>query len=121
RLAESNPRARYLVIPMARGVDEQALLRSDYAPKATEEPQIVFRSDAQDRFDEQLRYGNRPKAELLACLGVPGPWQQWPGTAWEKRRRTRAQDIGLFVQGGWVARLDAGASDAVEAHGRSRF
>ncbi len=119
-LARANQEARYLVVPMARTADNRALLRPDFAPDPVDEPQLVFRRDARDRFDEALRYGHRPKAELLRCLGVPGPWHRWPATAWEQRRRAVAADAGSFATGGWVARLNPQASKRVEVSSSAR-
>lgn len=52
---------------------------------AQEEPQIMMHRTAAARYDETLRYGCRPKVELLMRLGVKGPWDSWPGQyAWER-------------------------------------
>eukprot|EP00957_Ditylum_brightwellii_P098383 7495677-Ditylum_brightwellii.AAC.1 len=52
---------KYMVVPMARILDNQELLpnRSDAIEAqldASSEPQIAFRCDAQLRFDEKKRY-----------------------------------------------------------------
>ena len=57
---------QYLVVPMARLLDNAYVLDETYRPKnAREEPQVAFRHDSQDEFDENFRYGRRPKVEFL--------------------------------------------------------
>ena len=102
----SRPDVRYGTVPMVRLSDNRVLLKPDFrAPPATDEPQIVFHREARDRFDEELRYGHRPKAELFIRLGIPGPWQGWMGTPWEPPHEIKVYDKGRFASGGWVARL----------------
>jgi len=79
---------KYMVVPMARILDNQELLpnRSDAIEAqldASSEPQIAFRCDAQLRFDEKKRYGRSPKVELLKRLGVVGPWDDLNPLPWE--------------------------------------
>jgi hypothetical protein len=45
----------YFIIPMARIVNNTRLLNPKFTPKAVEEPQIVFRKSAVERFNENLR------------------------------------------------------------------
>jgi hypothetical protein len=109
-----------MIVPMMRLTDNSQLLDPGMTPSPVEEPQIIFRRDARDRFDDSLRYGNMNKAEMLLRLGVPGVWETWPFTAWEPRRFPVAEDKGKFVPAGWVARLSPQASKEVEAGGRVR-
>jgi hypothetical protein len=106
--------ARYLVIPMARILENRRLLEPGYRPEAREEPQVAFRRDADAEFDERLRYGAMPKASFLYRLGVPGPWQEYgprnPG--WEAFDFSPLPEAGQFAQGGWVARLFSGQESA---------
>lgn len=82
---------QYFIIPMARILNNTNLLNYDkkmqtaafeptsqennakkgWIPNASEEPQIIFRRDSAEEFDEDIRYGRRPKVELLWRLGVP--------------------------------------------------
>jgi len=99
-LIRENPDAKYLVLPMVRIFDNSVLLeRSLKLENVTEEPQLAFRDDSLDRFDEELRYGNRPKAELLVRLGVPGPWHNWKRASWDRGKERLAQDFGKFAIG----------------------
>lgn len=114
-------RERYAVIPLARIADNTLLLDEGFAPREFEEPQMAFRNDTKDRFDERLRYGNMNKAELLARLCVPGPWTNWNRAPWEHDELPKAHDPGNFIRCGWVARLSPGADESVEAQKSNRW
>ena len=70
RSAEDN---KYFAIGMERMHSNEDLFDPTFTADANEEPQIMFRNDAIERFDETMRYGRRPKVELLWRLGVAGP------------------------------------------------
>ncbi|WP_258609723.1 alginate lyase family protein [Mesorhizobium sp. AR10] len=107
---EANPHFPYVVVPMARIVDNALLLDANYNPPAKEEPQIIFRSDTTELFDEEHGYGRRPKVEMLWRLGIPGQWDQFRDDRWDFPRPKPASNAGLFQNAGWVARLDSGRS-----------
>ena len=96
---------------MARVIDNQQLLAHGFVPEAMEEPQLVFRRDAKEEFDEAVPYGRRPKVDLLWRLGVPGDWDRWYDDAWDLPRPKRSPEARQFAQAGWVARLFSGRSD----------
>lgn len=125
RLAVSDNTALHLIVPLARVIENEQLLQHGFVPEALAEPQIAFRNDSSERFDENLRYGHLNKAELLRILGVPGPWHGWRMAPWEVRENRISSERGRFVQGGWVARLQSGCDATVEGddnlRGRSRF
>ena len=53
---------QYFVVPMARLVDNSQLLKGvDTRPNSKEEPQIIFRNDAEDVYNPDMRYGRRSK------------------------------------------------------------
>lgn len=53
---------KYFVVPMARLVDNSQLLKGvDTRPNSKEEPQIIFRNDADDVYNPDMRYGRRSK------------------------------------------------------------
>ena len=106
--------ALYALIPMFR-LDSNRDFREMDATHYQPEPQIAFRRDAPDRFDPRLRYGNRNKAELLARLQVPGPWQQWRSADWETDAPMTAIAPGRFIEAGRIYRLQTGATPDVEA------
>ncbi|MFP4012275.1 MAG: hypothetical protein ACLFUM_11270, partial [Spirochaetaceae bacterium] len=56
-----HPHLRYFVVPMQRITDNSVLLAGDAADLPTAEPQIIFRFDAAERFNEAHPYGRRPK------------------------------------------------------------
>lgn len=104
----SQPWFPYAIVPMARIVDNKLLLEPKFRPEAKEEPQIAFRRDADEIFDEAVPYGRRPKVELLWRLGVPGPWDRFWFDAWDQPRPAPGRFAGQFQTAGWVARLDSG-------------
>ena len=105
-----NPHFHYVVVPMARIVDNALLLDAAFKPQANEEPQIIFRADTTELFDENYPYGRRPKVEMLWRLGVPGQWDRFRDDRWDFPRRPLSPTAGLFQNAGWVARLDSGRS-----------
>lgn len=98
----------YLVVPMARIEDNQALLQGSFSAAANEEPQIIFRTDAQEAFREEIPYGRRPKVDLLWRLGVPGVWNRYGQDPWDIPRPPLSSNRGLYKEVGWVARLASG-------------
>jgi len=108
--------AKYLAVPMARVLDNAQLLEPGWRPQALAEPQLGFRHDAREAFDERLRYGAMDKSALLHRLGVPGRWQQYAQFVpkWDVIDLTPSPEAGQFVQAGWVARLYPGRSEAVD-------
>lgn len=105
------PDIPYWLVPMARVTDNRALLADSVRPPAEEEPQVVFRSDAELEFDPAYFYGRRPKVELFWRLGVPGQWDDWPIEPWDLPCPDYAAQAGHFGEAGWVARLFSGAGE----------
>ena len=116
----TRPHRRYIVIPMARVNDNAELLADDVPSPANDEPQVGFRQDATETFDDDARYGRRPKVELLRRLGVAGPWDSWPDEPWEQPFRGRCREAGEYQIAGWVARLASGQPN-LEVDGRQRM
>lgn len=108
RAVHNAPDLPYFIVPMARITDNSRLLEEGFRPEATEEPQILFRSDSALEFDEEFFYGRRPKVEFLWRLGVPGPWDQWGIEPWDLPCPSYANEAGAYGQAGWVARLFSG-------------
>jgi hypothetical protein len=107
----AEPGIRYLVVPMERILDNADLLNGAVDFPALEEPQLAFRDDAGELFDEELRYGRFSKVELLRRLGVPGVWDGWDYQPWEARSWTASAERGAWRIAGWVARLASGQPD----------
>ena len=74
-----------------------------------EEPQLIFRCDSGEEFNESFSYGRRPKVELFWRLGIPGPWSSWTDDPWDPKRRPEAGEAHQYGFAGWVARLYSGA------------
>ena len=103
-----SPYLKYFVVPMARILDNRQLLRDDFIPEPVEEPQLIFRKDSSEEFNEEFPYGRRPKVELFWRLGIPGKWDRWGDFAWDLPRRPLSAEARQFGVAGWVARLFSG-------------
>jgi len=109
---------RYIVVPMVRFWNSQDVLGYNAGegeePKAFEEPQIGFHAEASLRFDESIRYGRRPKVELLCRLGVLGI-EEWKQLPWESPLEIDSAATGqVSVAATWIARLSSGADPQLE-------
>ncbi|MEQ1522725.1 MAG: hypothetical protein ABL936_15765, partial [Aestuariivirga sp.] len=119
--AARNNDALYGALPLVRLKDNLQLGTMGAPLKLADEPQLAFRRDAPDRFDERLRYGNHNKSDLIVRLGVPGPWAGWSLAHWDRMPKLDAIAPNRFFVGGWVHRLASGASDKVEADTEGRY
>jgi hypothetical protein len=99
---------KYFVVPMTRMHDNNLLLNKDFGAEFTEEPQILFRMDSREEFNEEYCYGRRSKVELFWRLGIPGKWDGWKDDPWDLRRRPSSEESDNFDEAGWVARLFSG-------------
>lgn len=108
RKVTAEPWYPYFIVPMARLTDNSRLFDPHFRPTPLDEPQILFRRDAQQEFDEAYPYGRRPKVELFWRLGIPGNWDQWGIEPWDLPCPDYAEDAGCFSTAGWVARLFSG-------------
>ena len=99
---------KYVIVPMARVTENAQLLDPAARPPAEEEPQILFRRDALEEFDERARYGRRPKVEFFYRLGIPGPWDGWHHDPWDDLPEQLSPEAGQYGQASWVARLFSG-------------
>ena len=116
------PLRRIAILPMYRVYDWKSL--GDYTPDGTqEEPQIAFHRMSEELFDPERRYGNQNKAELIARLGVPGPWQKWRPASWEIRYPLPAPNFRNYTVAGFVYRLptDGAGKETQNARYVSRF
>ena len=95
-----NGKTKYIVVPMMRIVAGNKGVSS--------EPQIIFRNDSKEEFDEAFGYGQESKVELLRRLGVPGIWNQWDGAQKDLSMKRRGRQLGSFVVAGYVWRLPSG-------------
>jgi hypothetical protein len=107
----ARPYLKYFTVPMARILDNADLLDPAFRPEAEEEPQLIFRTDSGEEFDETFYYGRRPKVELFYRLGICGKWDTWPDDVWDHPRADRSGDAGTTGQAGWVARLFSGKAE----------
>ncbi|KAI9268721.1 hypothetical protein BY458DRAFT_436900 [Sporodiniella umbellata] len=101
---------KYFVVPMTRLLNNSVLLNNlDERPKTPEEPQIIFRHDAVEEYNLNMRYGRRSKLELLWRLGaLENRRLNRPTVPWEPVERPYSKDKGNFKNIGWVFRLFSG-------------
>ncbi|KAL0080645.1 alginate lyase-domain-containing protein [Phycomyces blakesleeanus] len=101
---------KYFVVPMARLLNNTVLLETEEEkPKAPEEPQIIFRFDATEEYNMNMRYGRRSKLELLWRLGaLENRRLNRPTVPWEPVERPYSKDKGSYLTIGWVFRLFSG-------------
>ncbi|KAI8393940.1 uncharacterized protein BYT42DRAFT_487117 [Radiomyces spectabilis] len=101
---------KYFVVPMTRLLNNSVLLNNlDERPKTPEEPQIIFRFDATEEYNLDMRYGRRSKLELLWRLGaLENRRLRKPIVPWEPMERPYSKDKGNFRTIGWVYRLFSG-------------
>lgn len=118
RTLGADTEALYALIPMLRLESNEDFVEVPGAYPI--EPQIAFRDDAPDRFDERLRYGNRNKAEFLVRIAAPGPWHTWKAADWDSFEPLIAEAPGRFISAGRAYRLETGAAQQVESHERQR-
>ncbi|KAI8138393.1 alginate lyase-domain-containing protein [Fennellomyces sp. T-0311] len=101
---------KYFVVPMTRLLNNSVLLNDlDERPKIHEEPQIIFRYDATEEYNLNMRYGRRSKLELLWILGaLENRRLNRTTVAWEPKLRPYSKEKGNFRTIGWVFRLFSG-------------
>lgn len=103
------PHLKYFAVPMARMLDNTCLLEEAAdTPEPVEEPQLLFRKDAREKFNENYCYGRRPKVELFWRLRIPGKWDRWRDDPWDQPREPISRESLQFGAAGWVARLYSG-------------
>lgn len=108
----SEPWYPYVIVPMLRLESYEELENETLPDFANQEPQIIFRSDAQQEFSTEYYYGRRPKVELLWRLGVPGPWDSWAIEPWDLPVPEYCKEAGFWKQTGCVYRLPSSNTQA---------
>ncbi|SFB83599.1 TPR repeat-containing protein [Marinospirillum celere] len=104
----TTPWYSHFVVPMARVLSNNDLINNENPPDPVEEPQLIFRKDTLELFNEEFCYGRRPKVELFWALGIPGKWDRWKDEPWDQVRRNALNEAKQFAVAGWVARLYSG-------------
>lgn len=114
------PYLKYFAVPMVRVFNNDDLLSEDYSFDPVEEPQLIFRKDTLELFNEEYSYGRRPKVELFWRLGIPGKWDSWEDEPWDLKRPRISDEARQFGVAGWVARLFSGM-ESLEQHNLKSF
>jgi hypothetical protein len=115
---------KYFVVPMTWIESNSLLVDPGFVPKPTDEPQLMFRRDAEEEFDDRFPYGRRPKVEMFWRLGIPGDWDRWQDDPWDLARPASLPvRVGIA---GWVARMTSGLDataleDSATFKERARF
>eukprot|EP00158_Paraphelidium_tribonemae_P006606 Partr_v1_DN27898_c0_g1_i1_m22554 len=113
-LSHSSSDTQYFTLPMARLTDNANILADASYYNATEEPQVIFRYDSTWLFKHDMRYGRRPKVEMLWRLGAAGydpstynyhPWELYHLSNVHTQTAMNETSVGTC---GWVARLFSG-------------
>jgi hypothetical protein len=105
---------KYVIVPMHRCENNAAILEPGFDPCPLEEPQIAFRSDTTEEFDESCVYGFKSKVELLRRLGVPGKWDALPALyPWSDVYEPSGKESHQYLWGSYVLRLAADPSSVV--------
>ncbi len=99
---------KHFAVPMTRVVDNAQLLTDEFIPNPVEEPQLIFRNDSLEEFNEEFCYGRRDKVELFWRLGIQGKWDKWKDDPWDQNRGLKSAEANQFGAGGWVARMYSG-------------
>jgi hypothetical protein len=122
-----NKNKKYFYVPMHRMLTQNRdLLDPSFIPNAIDEPQVIFRNDAKEKFDELVPYGRRPKVDLFWRTGYPGPWDTWPTLPFDKPRPKVSDPDSYVANVSWVARLYSGNAKleeggALYARGNARY
>ncbi|PNP97630.1 glycosyltransferase [Moraxella sp. RCAD0137] len=107
---------KYILTPMQRIMKNVQASKTSISGDAQEEPQISFRFDALERFNEERVYGNQPKVELFKRLGVKGIWDDWhflaPWRPLEYKPATDGASSVLYASS--VFRLSSGNKSAIQ-------
>jgi hypothetical protein len=110
-----------LSVPMHRLTDNAPLLRMAEDEllnlACASEPQLLFKREAEERYDPAIPYAAGSKVDLLLRLGVAGPWDHWPGENFQRLRARaalrRSRYFGSVVPAGYVFRLAPGTPETV--------
>jgi len=123
----SFPHIPIRVVPMERLGDSEPMVNHSAPSAPYEEPQLIFRHDCDEQFNEDFVYGARPKIEMFWRLGLPGPWAWWPDEPWDPARRPPLEPALPYRVAGWVGRLGSGkpqfehsTAESFSARGRQR-
>ena len=117
----ASPEAKFAAIGFVRVDSFSDVLQADCPNPQAFEPQIAFRADTIDEYDETLRYGHRNKVELLGRIGASGPWLSNANAPWDFSQPRISRDHGAVCWGGFVVRLPTGATPAVERNNPARW
>ena len=112
---------KYVITPMERIADNSLVNNKSISKNHIEEPQISFRTDSNETFNEQRVYGNQPKVELLKRLGIKGVWDKYPKLyPWKNLVYQKSPKTEKTKNSSAVFRLFTGNKATLEEKNRAR-
>lgn len=109
----SEEKFKYVLTPMERVAGHDQITAKSVITNAVEEPQISFRQDSLELFNEDRVYGNQPKVELFKRIGFHGVWDEKVNIyPWRKLQYVKSPEAGQFVDQSAVFRLYSGNTTA---------
>ena len=113
-MAVRNGSYKYVATPMQRATSEDYIDRDAIVANAIDEPQISFRCDAKEVFNEERVYGNQSKVELFKRLGYKNDsWDKLINLyPWRKLKFVLSSEQGQLIEASGVFRLYSGNNQA---------
>lgn len=113
-MAIKNGSYKYVATPMQRVTSEDYIDRDAIVTNAIDEPQISFRRDAKEVFNEDRVYGNQSKVELFKRLGYKNDsWDKLINLyPWRKLKFVLSSEQGQLIEASGVFRLYSGNNQA---------
>lgn len=117
---------KYILTPMQRAIETDIIDQHSVITNAIDEPQISFKKDSSEIFNENRVYGNQSKVELFKRLGYRGEaWDKLVNLyPWQELTFTLSPEQGSLCEASGVFRLYSGNTQAAldgqkRSHARS--
>jgi glycosyltransferase involved in cell wall biosynthesis len=110
---QKSDKYKYVSTCMERSLSNKEVRNHSIASNAVEEPQISFRNDSIECFNEERVYGSQPKVELFKRLGYQGVWDKIGNLyPWKKLEYNLSKEVDLLTVRSSVFRLFSGNAKA---------
>ncbi len=104
---------KYIATPMQRITNNSDINKDTIAKFPNDEPQISFRDDSIEMFNEERVYGNQPKIEFFKQIGFAGKWDNWQTLSpWTKLKFKKSKELGVVTTASAMFRLSSGNTQA---------
>jgi len=105
---------KYIITPVEIVIDTSFISKDSKITNAIEEPQISFRNDATEVFNEEMVCGDQSKVELLNRLGVENKWDSYTkSNLGEELKFDNSTEAGLFETRGATFKLSSSKVNAI--------